>query len=155
MRGPSGMEKGKVVLAAGVFDLLHIGHVKFLEEAKKVGGENSELIVIVARDSTVEKRKGEKPVVPEAQRRALVEALKVVDTALLGYEEFNMEKVIEKIMPDIIAVGYDQRGIEEELRKIIQKKGLEIDVVRIGMFEIDEINSSSDIKRKIIKSFKR
>lgn len=155
MRGPSSMEKGKVVLAAGVFDLLHIGHVKFLEEAKKVGGENSELIVIVARDSTVEKRKGEKPVVPEAQRRALVEALKVVDTALLGYEEFNMEKVIEKIMPDIIAVGYDQRGIEEELRKIIQKKGLEIDVVRIGKFEIDEINSSSDIKRKIIKSFKR
>ena len=134
MRRPLSMKKGKVVLAAGVFDLLHIGHVKFLEEAKKVGGENSELIVIVARDSTVEKRKGEKPVVPEAQRRALVEALKVVDTALLGYEEFNMEKVIEKIMPDIIAVGYDQRGIEEELRKIIQKKGLEIDVVRIGKF---------------------
>jgi glycerol-3-phosphate cytidylyltransferase-like family protein len=84
-----------------------------------------------------------------------VEALKVVDTALLGYEEFNMEKVIEKIMPDVIAVGYDQKGIEEELRKIIQKRGLEIEIVRIDKFEIDEINSSSDIKRKIIESFKR
>jgi FAD synthetase len=155
MRGLSNRKKEKVVLAAGVFDLLHIGHVKFLEEAKKAGGKNSELIVIVARDSTVEKRKGERPVVPEAQRRALVEALKVVDTALLGYEEFNMEKVIEKIMPDVIAVGYDQKGIEEELRKIIQKKGLEIEIVRIDKFEIDEINSSSDIKRKIIESFKR
>jgi len=155
MRGLSNRKKEKVVLAAGVFDLLHIGHVKFLEEAKKIGSKNSELIVIVARDSTVEKRKGERPVVPEAQRRALVEALKVVDTALLGYEEFNMEKVIEKIMPDVIAVGYDQKGIEEELRKIIQKKGLEIEIVRIDKFEIDEINSSSDIKRKIIESFKR
>jgi FAD synthetase len=155
MRRLSSRKKEKIVLAAGVFDLLHIGHVKFLEEAKKAGGKNSELIVIVARDSTVEKRKGERPVVPEAQRRALVEALKVVDTALLGYEEFNMEKVIEKIMPDVIAVGYDQKGIEEELRKIIQKKGLEIEIVRIDKFEIDEINSSSDIKRKIIESFKR
>jgi len=62
----------KVVLAAGVFDLLHMGHVKFLEEAKKTGGENAELIVIVARDVTVEKRKGKRPVVPEEHRRALV-----------------------------------------------------------------------------------
>ena len=53
--------KKKVVLASGVFDLLHLGHVKFLEEAKKAGGPNSELVVIVARDSTVEKAKGRKP----------------------------------------------------------------------------------------------
>jgi FAD synthetase len=150
------MEDGKkIVLAAGVFDLLHLGHVKFLEEAKKAGGENSELIVIVARDSTVEKRKGKKPVVPEDQRRALVEALKVVDMALLGYEEFDMEKVIEKVKPDVIAVGYDQRTIEEELRKLIRVKGLDIEIVQIGKFEIDELNSSSDIKRKIIETFQR
>jgi len=52
--------KKKVVLASGTFDLLHFGHVKYLEEAKKAGGKNAELIVIVARDSTVEKRKGKK-----------------------------------------------------------------------------------------------
>ena len=51
-------KKKKVVLASGTFDLLHFGHVKYLEEAKKAGGKNAELIVIVARDSTVEKRKG-------------------------------------------------------------------------------------------------
>jgi len=148
-------ERKKVVLAAGVFDLLHVGHVKFLEAAKKAGGENSELIVIVARDRTVEKRKGKKPVVPEDQRRALVEALKVVDTALLGYEEFDMEKVIEKVKPDVIAVGYDQKGIQEELQRLIQAKELQIEVVRIGKFGKDELNSSSDIKRKIIEAFQR
>ena len=145
----------KVVLAAGVFDLLHMGHVKFLEEAKKTGGENAELIVIVARDVTVEKRKGKRPVVPEEHRRALVEALKAVDIALLGFEEFSMEKVIEKVKPNVIAVGYDQKGIEKELRKLIQAKGWNIKIVRIGKFGKDELNSSSDIKRKIIETFQR
>jgi FAD synthetase len=60
----------KIVLASGVFDLLHLGHVRFLEEAKKAGGRNAELVVIIARDSTVEKRKGERPIMPENQRCA-------------------------------------------------------------------------------------
>ena len=55
-------KKRKVVVASGTFDLLHLGHVKFLEEAKKAGGKDAELIVIVARDSTVKARKGKNPV---------------------------------------------------------------------------------------------
>lgn len=147
--------KKKVVLASGTFDLLHFGHVKYLEEAKKAGGENAELIVIVARDSTVEKRKGKKPVMPEDQRRALVESLKVVDEALLGYEKFDISKVVEKIGPDIIAVGHDQEGIEREVRKAIAEKNLNIQIIKIGRFGKEELNSSSKIKRKIIESFKR
>ena len=147
--------KKKVVLASGTFDLLHFGHVKYLEEAKKAGGENAELIVIVARDSTVEKRKGKRPVMPEDQRRALVESLKVVDEALLGYEEFDISKVVEKIKPDIIAVGHDQAGIEREVRKAMAEKNLNVQVVKIGRFGKEELNSSSKIKRKIIESFKR
>lgn len=147
-------EKRKVVLASGTFDLLHFGHVKFLEEAKKAGGENAKLVVIVARDSTVQKRKGTMPVMPEDQRRALVEALKVVDEALLGYEEFDIGRVIEKIKPDIIAVGHDQTGIEREVKRFIAEKGLDIKVVRIGKFGKEELNSSSKIKRKIIETYR-
>ena len=99
-----GKEKRKIVLASGTFDLLHLGHVKYLEEAKRAGGRNAELIVIVARDGTVEKRRGAKPIVPENQRRALVGSLKVVDDAILGYENFDIEKVIQKIKPDVIAL---------------------------------------------------
>jgi len=146
--------KRKVVLASGTFDLLHFGHVKFLEEAKKAGGENAKLVVIVARDSTVQKRKGTMPVMPEDQRRALVEALKVVDEALLGYEEFDIGRVIEKIKPDIIAVGHDQTGIEREVKRFIAQKGLDIKVVRIGKFGKEELNSSSKIKRKIIETYR-
>ncbi len=148
-------KKRKVVLTSGVFDLLHLGHVKFLEEAKKAGGRNAELIVIVARDGTVEKRKGKKPIMPENQRRALVESLKVVDEAMLGYEEFDVGKVVEKIKPDIIVVGYDQEGMEQTVRDYIKEKGLTIKVVKIGKFGEDELDSSSKIKQKIVEHFKR
>ena len=146
------MKKKKVVLASGTFDLLHYGHVKYLEEAKKMGGKNAELIVIVARDSTVKKRRGRKTVMSEDQRRSLVEALKVVDAAILGCEDFDMIKVVERTKPDIIAVGHDQSDIEKEVRKALLKKGIPIQVVRVGRFGKDELNSSSKIKRKIIES---
>ena len=147
--------KQKIVLAAGVFDLLHLGHVKFLEEAKRAGGKDVELVVIVARDKTVEKRKGEKPVMSEDQRRALVESLKVVDEAVLGYEEFDISKVIEKIKPDVLAIGHDQGNIEKAVRKAIAERGFRIKVVKVGKFGEDELNSSSEIKRKIIELYKR
>jgi len=149
------VKKKKVVLASGTFDLLHLGHVKYLEEAKKAGGENAELIVIVARDKTVERRKGRKPVMPEDQRRALVESLKVVDEAILGYEDFDIGKVVEKIRPDVIAVGHDQTDMERQVQRAVGEKGLNIRVVKIGKFGKDEFNSSLKIKRKIIELYKR
>jgi FAD synthetase len=148
-------KKRKIVLTSGVFDLLHLGHVRFLEEAKKIGGKNAELIVIVARDSTVEKRKGKKPIIPESQRRALVESLKVVDEAILGYEKFNIGKVIDKIKPDVIALGYDQDGMEKTVKEYVEKKRLKIKIVKVGKFGEDELDSSSKIKQKIIEDFRR
>ncbi len=154
MEGIEMRKKRKIVLASGTFDLLHLGHVKYLEEAKKAGGEYAELIVIVARDETFEKMKGERPVMPEDQRRALVESLKVVDEAILGYEDLEISGVIKKIKPDIIAVGYDQGEIERKVQKAITEDELKVRVVKIGRFGKEELNSSSKIKRKIIRSWK-
>ena len=147
-------KKGKIVLASGTFDLLHLGHVKYLEEAKKAGGSNAKLIVIVARDKTVEKRKGRKPVMPEEERKALVESLKVVDEAILGRENFDIGDVIDEIKPDIIAVGHDQANIEEQVRKAVAKKGLPIEVVRIGRYGKPELDSSLKIKKKVTELYK-
>ena len=148
-------KKRKVVLASGTFDLLHMGHVKYLEEAKKAGGKGAELIVIVARDNTVKGRKGKTPVMPEDQRRALVESLKVVDEAILGLEDFSIDKVIEKIKPDVIAVGHDQDGIEREVNRAIEEKDIDIQVAKIGRFGKRELDSSSKIMRKIVEYFNR
>lgn len=145
--------KKKKVLASGTFDLLHLGHVRYLEEAKRAGGKNAKLIVIVARDSTVEKRKKERPIMSENQRRALVESLKVVDEAWLGYEDFDIANVLAKIKPDIVAVGHDQTGIERAVRRAIKEKKLPVKVIRIGKFTVDDLDSSSKIKRKIVETF--
>jgi len=154
-KGKTMNKRKKVVLASGTFDLLHLGHVRYLEEAKKAGGRNAKLVVIVARDRTVEKRKGGKPIMPEEHRRALVESLKVVDEAILGYERFDIGAVIEELKPDVIAVGYDQEGIEAQVRKAVAQKKLPVQVVRIGKFGRDELNSSLKIKRKITQLYKR
>ena len=139
------------VLTSGAFDLLHYGHIRLLEEAKGLGGPSARLVVIVARDETVRRLKGRRPVIPEDQRRAVVEALKVVDEALLGYEDLDMTAVIDRVRPDIVAVGYDQHDIAKIARRVIDEKGLNIKVTMLEKFGKSDLNSSSKIKRKIVE----
>ena len=100
------------VMATGVFDILHTGHLHYLAEAKRLGDE---LIVVVATDATVRKRKHE-PITPERMRVELVGALKPVDKAVLG-KEGDMFDIVAELHPDVIALGYDQQFDEEQLEK--------------------------------------
>lgn len=146
--------KMKRVLAAGVFDLLHYGHIRYLEEAKKLGGPSAKLTIIVARDETVRRMKGQDPVIPEDQRRATVEALKVVDEALLGFEDLDLDRVIQQVKPDIIAVGHDQDAIRSQMEKIKKARELDFEIVQVGRFGEEDLNSSSKIKRRIVEGAK-
>ncbi len=139
------------VLAAGVFDLLHYGHIRYLEEAKKMGGPGAELIVIVARDETVRRLKGSDPVIPEDQRRAVIEALKVVDEALLGFEDLDLDRVLQQVKPDVVAVGHDQDAIRRQVEKIKKARELDIEIVTVGRFGENDLDSSSKIKRRIVE----
>ena len=94
---------GKVVMAAGTFDLLHLGHLHYLQEAKSHGDE---LVVVIACDETVREKKHE-PLMSEETRAELVGALKPVDEVVIGKEGDRFETV-EEIEPDVIALGYDQ-----------------------------------------------
>lgn len=142
--------KQTVVLASGVFDLIHLGHVRFLEEAKRAGGPNAWLVVVVARDSTVEKMKGKKSIVSEDQRRALVESLRVVDEAVLGYESLEIGEIIVQLKPDVIALGYDQADMDQQVHTYVATHHLPVRIVRIGKFKENSLDSSSKIKQKII-----
>ncbi|MFQ5762345.1 MAG: adenylyltransferase/cytidyltransferase family protein [Candidatus Bathyarchaeia archaeon] len=145
------MNKRKTrVIASGVFDLIHYGHLKFLEKAKEVGGPDAELIVVVARDATVRKMKGAAPVLPEEQRCAIVEALKPVDLAILGHETLNIPAIIEAYKPDIIALGYDQAEIERKVLDYLKNAQLSTRVVMVGHFGTEDLDSSTKIKRKIV-----
>ena len=79
------------VMATGTFDILHMGHIYFLKEAKKLGDK---LSVIVACDSTVRKLKHE-PVTPEKMRLDIIKELKIVDEAFLGHKD-DMYEVVKK-----------------------------------------------------------
>ena len=143
------------MLASGVFDLLHLGHVKFLEAAKKAGGKNAKLFVIVARDRTVEKIKGRKPIIPENQRCMLINSLKVVDKAILGYEMFDIAEVINKMKPDLIVLGHDQKTMEKTVKDYCYNNEVNINILKIEKFGEDALDSSSKILRKIINEFSR
>jgi FAD synthetase len=128
-------EKRTVVLCGGVFDILHVGHLKFLENAKKLGGKNAKLVVVITCDENVRSLKGKEPIFSEDHRKEIIQSLKVVDQAILGYTPRHFEKIIEMVRPDIIAVGYDQlETVEKPVRETILKKGWKIKIVRVKKY---------------------
>lgn len=143
------------VMAFGTFDILHYGHVKLLEKSKALGGNNAELFVVIARDSTVVKEKGHNPIFPEQERLALLKALKVVDIVELGTEGPDRLKIIESYKPNIIALGYDQKIDKDTLSKELEKRGLSnIKIYRLEKYGTPGLNSSSQILDKLIAQTK-
>ncbi len=134
------------VMASGVFDILHPGHVLFLQEAKKLGDE---LVVVVARDSTAAKMK-HKPIMHEEIRRFMVESLKPVDKAVLGHEE-DMYATVEDIQPDIIALGYDQKFDEAEIERKCRERGLDVKVVRLPKLGGGDLDGTRKIIYRIVE----
>jgi len=135
----------KKIATFGVFDIIHTGHIKFLEECKTLV-EDSELTVVIARDSTILREQGRKPVIPEDKRRYMIQSLKSVDKTILGNEGIDKMNIVEKIKPDIIILGYDQDWDEQELERELKKRGLGIQIIRLEKY--DDITSSL-IKKRI------
>jgi FAD synthetase len=137
----------KTVMATGTFDIIHPGHGFFLEEAKKLGGENARLVVVIARDSTVRARK-RVPVVDEKQRLEVVKMLKPVDDAYLGYEG-DIFMIVKEIHPDIIAIGADQKFDILKLKEDLKNRNIEADVIKITKYKNAPLDSSCKIINKI------
>lgn len=134
------------VLATGTFEILHPGHLLYLEEAKKLGDE---LFVIVGRDVTVRKRK-RTPVIPEEQRLKMVSALKMVDNAMLGSEK-DIYEPLYTIKPDIIALGYDQDFDEEKLGRELRERGFNSKVIRIKKHNSNAFCKAEAIIKRILE----
>ncbi len=141
------MRKKKRVLASGTFDIIHPGHIYYLKRAKELGDE---LIVVIARDSTVKRIKGRVPIMPEEYRRIVVESLKPVDKAVLGYEGEDIFKIVEEVKPDIIALGYDQNYDPEKIKEELKRRGINVEVVRIEKYD-DDIAATSKIISRVLE----
>lgn len=132
----------RVVLAGGVFDIIHPGHIHTLNSAKALGDV---LVVVVATDTTAQKMKKRKPLHEQNQRKDLVSSLSMVDLCVIG-QEGDIFKTVELIKPEIIALGYDQIHQEKFITDGCRKLNLDIKVARLQS-PVPEI-SSSEIEKE-------
>jgi FAD synthetase len=134
-------------IAQGTFDILHPGHVHYLEEAASFGDE---LHVIIARRENVTHK--EKPILADRQRRDMVAALAVVDEAHLGHTE-DIFVPIERIEPDYVVLGHDQHHDDDAIQGALDDRGIDCEVRRASAREKrydDELLSTGRIIDRIL-----
>ena len=138
----SGRDVLKVVLAGGVFDIIHPGHIYTLNAAKELGDV---LVVVVATDNTAVKMKKRRPLHSQEQRQELVNSLSMVDLCLIGQED-DIFKTVNTVRPQIIALGYDQAHQEKFITEGCKKISLDAKVARLQSPIPD--SSSSKIEKE-------
>ena len=141
-----GRDSLRIVLAGGVFDIIHPGHISTLNAAKALGDV---LVVVVATDNTAIKMKKRNPIHNQEQRQELVNSLEVVDLCLIGQEN-DIFKTVNLVKPQIIALGYDQIHQEQFITEGCKKIKLDAKVARLQS-PIPE-SSSSKIEKEYGKS---
>ncbi|MEK7122701.1 MAG: adenylyltransferase/cytidyltransferase family protein [Patescibacteria group bacterium] len=114
--------------AFGTFDVIHPGHIAYLMSAKRLGDE---LVVVVTRDEVVKRRKGRVAVCTEKDRRAMVSSLRMVDKVILGDRDDSW-RVLTKVKPSIIFLGYDQKKTLESLVQSPPYRSLSSPLIRLA-----------------------
>ena len=151
--GPVGrLEAGQVVrvLAVGIFDLLHAGHLHYLEQARALGDE---LYVVVAHDETVRQRKHE-PVTGHELRRRMIAGLKPVDVVVVGAPPPTpIYDILDEVQPDIICLGYDQEHAEERIRAELDRRGTQHIELRRAQGLTQDLDGTRKIIARIIDLF--
>ena len=117
----------KIVLAGGVFDIIHPGHIHTLNAAKALGGV---LVVAIATDKTAEKMKKRSPLHNQELRRELVSCLSMVDKAIVGHED-DIFQTVNEVKPNIIVLGYDQIHQEKFISDGCKRINLDVEIVRL------------------------
>lgn len=140
-------------MIAGTFDILHAGHIFLINEAAKLG----DVYVIVSTDKNRKLYSGVSPIIPQEQRLDIIGSIKNIKEARLGRSDNDTLKTVEEINPDIIILGPDQKYDINTLKNGLKKRGLNnIEVKRIETYyDKYELNSSSKIKKEIIKRYKK
>ena len=136
------MSSKKIVLAGGVFDIIHPGHIHTLTAAKALGDV---LVVAIATDKTAQKMKKMTPLHDQELRCELVSSLSMVDEAIVGHEE-DIFETVKQVKPDIIALGYDQIHQEKFISDGCKRISLDVKIVRLQS-PIPKLSSSEIEKR--------
>ena len=132
------VKNSRKIMIFGTFDLLHLGHISLIKQARKYGDN---LILVLARDETVKKLKGFYPTQNIDQRAQKIADIKLVNKIVKGKLR-NYYQVINNYQPDVICLGYDQTYLTDQLKDKIQQFNLKTKVVRLKSFESEKYKSS-------------
>lgn len=133
-------EGKKIVFTNGCFDLLHVGHIRYLKKAKELGDL---LVVGLNSDSSVRGIKGaQRPIIPQGQRAEIVSSLEMVDYVLI-FDDFTPYYIIKEIQPDILVKGADWDVDEIVGKEIVEKRGGKVIAVEL----VNGVSTSDIIKR--------
>ena len=128
----------KIVLAGGVFDIIHPGHIHTLNAAKALGDV---LVVAIATDKTAQKMKKRPPLHSQELRCELVSSLSMVDVAVIGHEQ-DIFETVKDVKPNVIVLGYDQVHQEKFISDGCKRINLDVKIVRLQT-PIPELSSSN------------
>jgi D-beta-D-heptose 7-phosphate kinase/D-beta-D-heptose 1-phosphate adenosyltransferase len=132
---------GKVVFTNGVFDLLHPGHIRYLQDARRLGDA---LIVGINSDRSVRANKGpERPITPEGERAEVLAALECVDAVAIFDEETPAE-IVRRLQPDVLVKGADWAADNIVGRDTVEARG-----GRVVRMELSKGYSTTELIRKV------
>jgi len=117
----------KIVLAGGVFDIIHPGHIHTLNAAKALGDV---LVIVIATDKIAKKMKKRQPLHNQELRCELVNSLSIVDVAIVGNED-DIFETVQLVKPNVIALGYDQIHQEKFISDGCKRINLDVKIVRL------------------------
>lgn len=138
-------EKKKIVFTNGCFDLLHVGHIKYLQKARELGDF---LIVAINSDDSVKRLKGEKrPLIREDERAMILSALECVDYVLIFKEDTPLS-ILERIRPDILVKGGDYTKEQVVGRELVEGYG-----GRVELISYVDNRSSSNLINRILEKY--
>ncbi len=134
------------ILIFGTFDLLHLGHINFIKQAAQLGDE---LYIVIARDKNVAKLKGNIPIHNENQRIKNIHQLGITHHIILGNLDWHKRyRIINKIKPNIIALGYDQKINLSELKTKLKKYNLKPQIKKLKAYQPNKYKTSIIKKNK-------
>lgn len=134
------------VMATGVFDILHLGHIHYLKSSKSFGDY---MVVVIATDAMA-KQHGKQLIFSENYRKEMISSIRYVDEVIIG-QETDIYKTVEKVRPDIITLGFDQNFDEKTIENECEKRGLHVSVKRCPKFSSDEPVGTRFIRQAILE----
>jgi len=134
------MPKPKTIMVFGTFDIIHKGHLNLFEQAKSIAGPEARLVVVVSKDLNAKQAKGTFPINPESSRVLALKKVPIVNDAILG-DSTDKFRAIEKVKPDMIGIGYDQK-IPEGFEAWLKHSRMEIEIRRLNAYKPEQYKSS-------------